>query len=166
MCNTFLASLDTFPCSAKCPMAPTGMFWKRLADDPSSLGVDANVSERYRVKTPCSCIALLTQLAAVGSVAAFLMGYNLSVLNTSLPIITADMEWCTSASTVAREFSKELLFVELQWQCPEAKPKQSLIQSSLILGAGKTFAWSKNAHFKTIIVCFFQFFQTTCFCKL
>lgn len=113
--------------------------WERIPPSAPSFP-ENHLPQRYKIKNPCSCIALLTQLSATGCVAAFLMGYNLSVLNTILPVITADFKWCGLAHLMPGDAFQEASEsfqspVDIQWQCVEARPKQSLLQSALILGA-------------------------------
>jgi hypothetical protein len=98
-------------------------------------------------------IEVFRLLACIGCCTAFLMGYNLSVLNTILPIITGDLGWCDNdiinpvtpfsfflvalpkLSNHATEYSQSSI-VKVTLECQEATPKQSLLQSSVMLGAG------------------------------
>ncbi|XP_053990293.1 probable metabolite transport protein CsbC [Hylaeus volcanicus] len=97
-------------------------------------------------------IEVFRLLACIGCSTAFLMGYNLSVLNTILPIITGDLGWCDNDSiNPITPFSFFLValpklsnhhmqytpssIVKVTLECHEATPKQSLLQSSVMLGA-------------------------------
>lgn len=90
----------------------------------------------YHLVNPFPMILPTIQLAIIAGIANVMMGYNLSVLNTAMPIITGDFGWCgiTNIEIVSPYETVDWNLLE----CIEAKSTQGIINSSLIFGAGKT----------------------------
>ena len=100
---------------------------------------------------------LLLLVVFVSNASAFLLGYNLSVFNTILPVVISDFGWCkpTPSNALSDSSHANLIispehsnndpdasFVQIYWTCHEAIPKQSILQGCVMLGAALGSVWS------------------------
>lgn len=107
------------------------------------------------ILNPFPSIPPMVQLAVMAGMANVLMGYNLSVLNTAMPVITAEFQWCQLPDKEHWE----------AFNCDTAKPIHGIICTTLIFGAGKYFGPSL-CKIISLIISFYRYFTCLNFFSL